>query len=169
MTAAAAPARRAPVSSPRAEPPGPAVLPLPSALAAAVDALDERPVHPVRVRHPRTGEVFRLVPETMATPTVSPVETPTIHATPEGTGPSCDRPFTPAEKAEYDGGESDIEAILEGVADADAGRFVTDAEIDVAMKAKFPFLRDLPAPDGGDPGGEPAAVASNGMAAADAS
>ena len=173
MTAAAlAPPQSAPADDPAGPAPhpgwpaadGPVVLPLPAGLAAAVDALDAAPVHPVRVRHPRTGEVFRLVPESMAAPTVSPVPgAPAIAAAPAEDAPGVGRPFTPAEKAEYDGGESDTDAILAGIAEADAGLFVTDTEIHAAMVAEFPFLRDLPVPDGGDPG-EPAAGAGEGGA-----
>ena len=116
-----APAPAPPAETARTAPhagPGPTVLPLPAELAAAVDALDAAPVHPVRVRHPRTGEVFRLVPEAVA------------------------RPFTPAEKAEYDAGVSDREAILQGIAEADAGLCRPWEESRAALLAEFPFLSD---------------------------
>ena len=162
MTTATAAPTAAP---PRPEPAGPVVLPLPAELAAAVDALDDHPVHPVRARHPRTGEVFRLVPEAVARATAAPVDTPTLAAAPEATAAGVGRPFTPAEKAEYDAGESDLEAILEGIADADAGRLQSWEETRERMLAKFPFLTDPR--HAGDAGGAPPADATsrNGRAA----
>ena len=159
-----------------AELPGPTVLPLPTGLAAAVDELDERPVHPVRVRHPRTGEVFRLVPEAVARATASPAATPTLAAAPEETAGGIGRPFTPAEKAEYDAGVSDMEAILEGIAEADAGLCRPVEEAWAEMEAEFPFLREhldrreADGRTGGDPSANGAARsdhAANGRAGDD--
>ena len=152
MSTAAPPAAAPPVKTASAEPPGPTVLPLPAGLAAAVDALNDRPVHPVRARHPRTGEVFRLVPEAVARATAAPVGVPTPAAAPEESAAGVGRPFTPAEKAEYDAGVSDTEAILEGIAEADAGLCRPWEEGRAALLAEFPFLTDHDrGPDPADP------------------
>ena len=110
----AAPAAAPPVRSDPA-------LPLPAALAAALDATGG-----VRVRHPATGAEFRLVPDRAA---------PTDDAEEDG------RPPTPAERAAIDGGQSDLEAIREGLAQANAGELMSRAEFRAAMEARHPRLR----------------------------
>ena len=97
-------------------------LPLPAALAAALDATGG-----VRVRHPATGAEFRLVPDRAAAPASD--------------GSDVDRPPTPAERAAIDGGQSDLEAIREGLAQANAGELMSRAEFRSAMEARHPRLR----------------------------
>ena len=86
-------------------------LPLPAAFAAALDADGS-----VRVRHPATGAVFRLMPTKDA---------------------ADERLPTPEEQAELDGHQTDLEAIREGIAEADEGLCRPWAEI----LAEFPFLK----------------------------
>ena len=96
-------------------------LPLPAALAAALDATGG-----VRVRHPATGAEFRLVPDRAAAPTDDSDD---------------DRPPTPAERAAIDGGQSDLEAIREGLGQANAGELMSRAKFRAAMEARHPRLR----------------------------
>ena len=95
-------------------------LPLPAALAAALDATGG-----VRVRHPATGAEFRLVPDRATAPIDD----------------EDDRPPTPAERAVIDGGQSDFEAIREGLAQANAGELMSRAEFRSAMESRHPRLR----------------------------
>ena len=98
--------------------PDPAALPLPAAFAAALDASGT-----VRVRHPATGAVFRLVP-------VGPPA-----------DPADGRPPTPAERAAIAGGQTDLEAIREGLAEANAGELMSLEEFREAMMDRHPRLR----------------------------
>ena len=94
-----------------------AVPTLPADLAALLDARGE-----LSVVHPATGEPVRLVPVAAG-------------------GGDDDRPLTPAERAELDGGQTDLEAIREGLAEADAGALMSRAEFRAAMAARHPRLR----------------------------
>ena len=102
-----------------AAPPPAAPPTLPADLAALLDARGE-----LSVVHPATGEPLRLVP-----------------TAPVGGADDDDRPLTPAERAELDGGQTDLEAIREGLADANAGALMSRAEFRAAMAARHPRLR----------------------------
>ena len=115
-----------------------AVLPtLPADWAARLDAEGE-----LRVVHPGSGTAVRLVPAAPRGPGRDAGETGDAED---------DRPLTAAELDELSGGQTDMEAILEGIADADAGRFVSWEEMVAQMEAEFPELRGI---GGGETDGE---------------
>ena len=89
-------------------------LPLPAAFAAALDADGS-----VRVRHPATGAVFRLMPTKDA---------------------ADERLPTPGEQAELGGHQTDLEAIREGLEQANAGNLMSLAEFRTEMTARHPRL-----------------------------
>ena len=89
-------------------------LPLPAAFAAALDADGS-----VRVRHPATGAVFRLAPTD---------------------ADANEREPTPEEQAELDGRQTDLEAIREGLEQANAGNLMSLAEFRTEMTARHPRL-----------------------------
>ena len=90
-----------------------AVPTLPVDLAARLDAAGE-----LHVVHPTTGEPLRLIPD--------------------GNG---ERTPSATEQAEIDGHRTDLEAIRQGLAEADAGRTMSLAEFRSAMTARHPRLR----------------------------
>ena len=94
---------------------------LPADLAALLDARGE-----LSVVHPATGEPLRLVP-----------------TAPLGGADDDDRPLTSAERADLDGGQTDLEAIREGVAEADAGLCRPWEEMEAELRAEFPELRGV--------------------------
>ena len=101
---------------------GTAPLPLPAEFAAALDADGG-----LLVKHPDTGDVFRLVEE----PAAGPPETTTLLED------------VLAAEAEFDDGRTDADAILAAVAaaDADPGGGMTLAEVRAEMERRHPELR----------------------------
>ena len=95
----------------------PAALPLPADLAAALG------VGPVLVADPRTGAEFRVVRDD------------------ETGGDDDGRPPTAAEAAAIDGGQTDLEAIRDGLAQADAGELISVARFRAEMERRHPRLR----------------------------
>ena len=99
----------------------PAAVPtLPADLAALLDAHGE-----LRLTHPTTGRPIRLVPGDAV-----------AHDAAD------ERPPTAEEQAELDGYQTDLEAIREGVAEADAGLCRPVEEFFAEMEAEFPELTD---------------------------
>lgn len=112
-----------------APPPAPT---LPADLAARLDAEGE-----LRFVHPTTGAPILLVPARFA---------------PTAAG---DRMPTPEEQAELDEYQTDLEAIREGIAEADAGLCRPWEEMRAELLAEFPFLTDPTAKTAGAKNEEP--------------
>ena len=94
---------------------------LPADLADLLDARGE-----LSVVHPATGRPVRLVPV----------------AADDGTADD-DRPLTAEERAELSGGQTDLEVIREGIAEADAGLCRPWEEMEAELRAEFPELRSV--------------------------
>ena len=95
----------------------PPTLPLPAEFAAALRADGA-----VRVHDPATGAEFRLIRDTAA-------------ADDDGREP------TPEERATIDGHQTDLEAIREGLAQANAGELMSRAAFRAEMENRHPRLR----------------------------
>ncbi len=115
---------------------------LPADLAALLDAHGE-----LRLTHPATGRPLRLVPGDLVPGDLAPgdlVPAGPASGDPVPGGAGGDQPDerlpTPAERAELDGRQTDLEAIREGVAEADAGLCRPWAEMRAELRAEFPFL-----------------------------
>ena len=103
----------------------PAAVPtLPADLAALLDAHGE-----LRLTHPTTGRPIRLVPQDFI-----PGDAVAHDAADE-------RLPTPEEQAELDGHQTDLEAIREGIAEADAGLCRPVEEFFAEMETEFSELR----------------------------
>ena len=90
---------------------------LPAALAAELDARGA-----VEFLHPTTGVPVRLIPAGEAFDGDEPVP-------------------SPAERAEIDGHRTDLGAVRQGLAEANAGRLMSPSRFREAMAARHPRLR----------------------------
>ena len=104
----------------------PTVFDLPPEFAAALDS----PAG-LRLRDPRTGGTFRLIPS----PTTERNEASPDHAGPNGAG-AADEPIDG-----YRSGKTLEESVLAGIADADAGRTMSLDEFQQEMERRHPELR----------------------------